>query len=190
MIGCIWHVLGALYGTRAKPGNHLVVYKGLNTRLQFCICNTKVTKSQWQRQRCVLFCALYTVYTDQCPPQGTSLEVSLPPYLPSSHAPPMIHSLAPLLPPSSARFVPPLLSSLRPCLRSFLTRSLRQPSPSSSTPAPSITHIIASSLDPPLAPISILHPVPLLPCLPPCPRFPIQCTPYVCLANCTVLCSA
>ena len=23
MIGCIWHVLGALYGTRAKLGNNL-----------------------------------------------------------------------------------------------------------------------------------------------------------------------
>ena len=26
MIGCIWHGLDALQGTRAKPGNHLVVY--------------------------------------------------------------------------------------------------------------------------------------------------------------------
>ena len=24
MIGCIWHGLDALQGTRAKPGNHLV----------------------------------------------------------------------------------------------------------------------------------------------------------------------
>ena len=29
MIGCIWHALGALQGTRAKPGNHLVLYKRL-----------------------------------------------------------------------------------------------------------------------------------------------------------------
>ena len=28
MIGCIWHGLDALQGTRAKPGNHLVMYKG------------------------------------------------------------------------------------------------------------------------------------------------------------------
>ena len=28
MIGCIWHGLDALQGTRAKPGNHLVVYNG------------------------------------------------------------------------------------------------------------------------------------------------------------------
>ena len=27
MIGCIWHGLDALQGTRAKPGNHLVIYK-------------------------------------------------------------------------------------------------------------------------------------------------------------------
>ena len=27
MIGCIWHGLDALQGTRAKPGNHLVMYK-------------------------------------------------------------------------------------------------------------------------------------------------------------------
>ena len=26
MIGCIWHGLDALQGTRAKPGNHLVLY--------------------------------------------------------------------------------------------------------------------------------------------------------------------
>ena len=29
MIGCVWHGLDALQGTRAKPGNHLVVYKGI-----------------------------------------------------------------------------------------------------------------------------------------------------------------
>ena len=29
MIGCIWHGLDALQGTRAKPGNHLVLYKGM-----------------------------------------------------------------------------------------------------------------------------------------------------------------
>ena len=27
MIGCIWHGLDALQGTRAKPGNHLIVDK-------------------------------------------------------------------------------------------------------------------------------------------------------------------
>ena len=28
MIGCIWHGLDALQGTRAKPRNHLVHYMG------------------------------------------------------------------------------------------------------------------------------------------------------------------
>ena len=33
MIGCIWHGLDALQGTRAKPGNHLVyIYRGLPWR--------------------------------------------------------------------------------------------------------------------------------------------------------------
>ena len=27
MIGCIWHGLDALQGTRSKPGNHLVMNK-------------------------------------------------------------------------------------------------------------------------------------------------------------------
>ena len=31
MIGCILHGLDALQGTRAKPGNHLVTYKLLQT---------------------------------------------------------------------------------------------------------------------------------------------------------------
>ena len=31
MIGCIWHGLDALQGTRAKPGNHLVIYKEIKT---------------------------------------------------------------------------------------------------------------------------------------------------------------
>ena len=31
MIGCIWHGLDALQGTRAKPGNHLVLYKNVRT---------------------------------------------------------------------------------------------------------------------------------------------------------------
>ena len=111
---------------------------------------------------CVVICAVY--HTGQCPPQDTSLAVSLPPYLPSSYAPPLLLSLARLLPLSSARFLPPLFPSLRPCLRSFPTRSLPQPSLSSSTPAPTLRHIISSSL-PPLAP-----PLPTLPLPPPSHR--------------------
>ena len=34
MIVCIWHGLDALQGTRAKPGNHLVLYKCMYDVLQ------------------------------------------------------------------------------------------------------------------------------------------------------------
>ena len=37
MIGCIWHGLDALQGTRAKPGNHLIVYK-----LNISTCRFKI----------------------------------------------------------------------------------------------------------------------------------------------------
>ena len=122
--------------------------------------NTKVAMAR--AALCVVLCARGCIlYTGQCPPQGTSLEVSLPPYLPSSHAPPFLLSLAPLFPPSSARFLPRLCPSLRPCLRSFLTRSLHQPSLPSSIPAPTLSHIIACSR-PPVAPS-----LPTLPLLPP-----------------------
>ena len=116
--------------------------------------NTKVAMAR--AALCVVLCAHSCIlFTVQCPPQGTSLEVSLPPYLPRS-------SLSPL-PPSSARFIPPLFPSLHPCLRSFLTRSLPQPSLPSSTPAPNLPHIIASSC-PLVAPSPYS---PLAPSLPP-----------------------
>ena len=43
MIGCIWHGLDALQGTRAKPGNHLVIYINLRRSrdclwLSLCVC--------------------------------------------------------------------------------------------------------------------------------------------------------
>ena len=38
MIGCIWHGLDALQGTRAKPGNHLVVNKGSFTGMDKLVC--------------------------------------------------------------------------------------------------------------------------------------------------------
>ena len=120
---------------------------------------------------CVAF-ALYTL----CPSQGTtplkfpSLHISL---LPGMLL--LLLSLAPLLSPSSARFLPPIFPSLRPCLRSFLTRSLPQPSLPPSTPVPTLPHTIASSLPRfpcsssphrPLAPSS--HPRSVLPCLHAC----------------------
>ena len=38
MIGCIWHV-GALQGTRAKPGNYLVSYILPCNAINHCIIN-------------------------------------------------------------------------------------------------------------------------------------------------------
>ena len=77
------------------------------------ILNTKVAMER--PALCVVLGAHCCImYTGQCPPQGTSLEVYLPPYLSSSHAPPVLLSLAPSLPPSSARFIPHLFPSLRP----------------------------------------------------------------------------
>ena len=48
MIGCIWHGLDALQGTRAKPGNHLVAYKAVY--LLHCIVTAPLSfppKSSW-----------------------------------------------------------------------------------------------------------------------------------------------
>ena len=137
----------------------------------------------------MLFCALYT---DQCPHQGTSLEVS-PPYRPSYIAP-LPRSVAPSL----LRSHPPSPLSLAPSMPTILPHSF----PSSTTPPfphsrsrPTSHHrcvTLPFSLPPhpPLAPSR--HPSSLLPCLPPCPpasRRPIICTPYVCLASCNALCS-
>ena len=146
---------------------------------------------------CVVYCILACVILRVPPLKFPS------PYIFSSHAPHLLFSLAPLLPPSPARFLPPLFSSLYPCLRSILTRSIPHPSLPSSTPGATLPHIIASSL-PPLAPPlphpplatslpPILHHSSFVPCLRPrlhVSRRPIQCTPYACLASCTVLCSA
>ena len=113
----------------------------------------------------VLFCALYS----QCPTQGTTLEVSLPPYRPSSHAP-LPRSVAP----SFIRSLPPSSLSLTPFLSSTLPPLPLPPSLTSSLP-----HSLPSSLAP-------SHPPSLLPCLPPClhaSRHPIQCTLYVCFGK-------
>ena len=133
---------------------------------------------------CFVRCILYT---GQCPPQGTSLEVSLPPYLPSFHAPPLLLSLAPSLLPSSARFLPPLFPSLRPFISSFLTRSIPQPFFHSRSHPPS-HHCF---LPPPPSPcflLPILHPS-LPGCLPPSNSLYTVCV-FGKLHCCTVLCSA
>ena len=135
---------------------------------------------------CTVYCILASVL------QGTSLEVSLPPYLPSSDGPPLLLLyLPPLLPLSSARFLPPLFPSLRPCIVPFIPHSFPFSTPHPSyTPAPTLPRTIASSLHP-LAP-SLHHP-PLVTSLPSSvlcrsfrasPPHPIQCTPCVWLASC------
>ena len=94
------------------------------------------------------------------------LPISLPPMLLPFSSPSLRCSL-----------LPPLASSLPSFLRSvhpFLTRSLPQPSLPSSTPAPTLPHIIASSrhLVPPSLPPSL--PLYLPPSLPPPPSLPLH----------------
>ena len=143
---------------------------------------------------CVVLCAVYCYWPVYMSSSG---------YLPWSFPPSLYHvlprsSLAPL-PPSSARFLHPLLPSLRPCLSSFPTRSLPQPFLHSRSHPPSHHRFLTPS-PPPLLPSSstlpLLHP-PLAPSLPssilpylPASCRPIQFTPYACLASYTVLCSA
>ena len=102
-----------------------------------------ILKSQWQGPRCVLFCTLYTVSS------SWHLPWSFPPspYLPSSHAPPLIFSPHPF--PSSTLLQPSLTSSILHSL------PLLPPSPPS-----------------PCSLLPILHCLP--PCLP-ASRRPIQC---------------
>ena len=116
--------------------------------------NTRNTKVAMARAAlCVVLCAHCCIlYTGQCPPQDTSLEVYLPPYVTSSHAPPFLISFAPSLPPSSTRFIPQSPLSFAPSIPTFLPHSF-----------PSSTY---SPLPPSLPPI--LHPASLLPCHPPC----------------------
>ena len=100
-----------------------------------------IPKTQWQGPRCVLYCVLTAVYRPvSCP--GTSLDVSVPPYVLSSHATPFRLSLAPLLPPYSARFLPSLFPSIRPCLTSSLPHvlPLLPPSPRCPCSLPPILH--------------------------------------------------
>ena len=133
------------------------------TRLQFVICNTKVAMPR--ATLCVVLCAIYIlyIYTGQCPPHGTSLEVSLRPpiSLPLTLLPaPLPRSVAPSL----LRSFPPSPLSLAQSMPTFLPHSF----PSSTLPPflhsrSNLPYIIDSSL-PPLAP-SLPHP-PLAPSLP------------------------
>ena len=154
-----------------------------------------IPKSEWQGPRCVLFCSLYTVYW----PVSSSgylpwiFPPSLSPFLPRSSLAPIPRSVAPSL----LRSLPSSPLSLAPSMPTYLPHS----SPSSTIPpflhsrshTPSHHRFLTPSPCslPPHPPV--IQPSVLLPCLPPClpaSRRPIQCTPYVCLACCTVLCSA
>ena len=121
----------------------------------FFIWNNKVSMA-----RGALWDGLLILYTGQCLPQDTSLEVSLPCSLSSS------------LNPSSARFLPPAVhASSRP----FLARQLHQSSlPQPSIPPLTLSACLASSLPPsPCSRPNRPSPCPSLPLsLPPPPSLP------------------
>ena len=100
------------------------------------------------------------LYTGQCHPQGTSLDVLLPPHLPSSHAPPLLLSLATLLPPPLASSLPSFPRSVHAYFPSSLVPFLNPPSLPPLPLPPSITSLLPHSV--PLPP-----PFPTLPLLPP-----------------------
>ena len=135
-----------------------------------------IPKSQWQGPRCVLFRALTAIlYTGQCPPRGTSLDVSIPPYIHISLPPTLLPFSSPSI---HCSLLPPLASSLlsfpRPAMHAFLPHSLSSstfpPFIHSRSHPPSHHLFITPSRCSPLSTCSlppILHPVSLLPCLPP-----------------------
>ena len=152
-----------------------------------------IPKCQGQEPRCWLFCALYTVHTGQCPPQGTSLEVSLPPLLPPF-----------LVPYLHARFLTPLSPSrppLSPCLVPSFPRSF-PPSTLPLYPIP-LPRIIDSSLPtlvpsiPPTLPCSLPPTLPRFFPAPPClpawhPRsnsmYTVRVHVCVCVRACVCVC--
>ena len=126
----------------------------------------------------------------QCPHHGTSLEVSLPPYLPSSHAPPCTSpSLRCILPPPLASSLPSFPRSVNVCsyVPSSLVPFLNPPSlpplplpPSLTSSIPHSLPLLNSLLHPPLVPslpsFLALSPPPSLPaCRPPCNAMYTMC---------------
>ena len=146
--------------------------------------NTRNTKVAMARAAlCVVLCAHCCImYTGQCPPQGTSLEVYLPPYLPSSHAPPFLLSLAPSL---LRSLLPPLASSLTSFLRPvhdyvpsslvpFINLPSLPPLPLPPSLTPSLPHALSLLTPPP----QLTPPPSLPPSLPPVlPTFPPSLPP-------------
>ena len=119
------------------------------------------------------------LYIGQCPHQGTSLEVSLPPYLPSSPAPPCTSpSLRCTLPPPLASSLPSFTHSVNSCnsVPSSLVPLLNPPSLHSRSHPPSHHRFLTPSpcsLPPPPSPSSLpsilprSFPASLPACLPP-----------------------
>ena len=142
---------------------------------------------------CVILSAVYCILASvllRVPPlKFPSLPISLPPILLPCSSPSIRSSLP-----------PPLVSSLPsfPCSVHAYAHSSFVPylNPASLPPLPlppSLTPSLPHSPHSPPLPHILHHPSSLLPCLHPCmsaSRRPIQCTPYVCLASCAVLCSA
>ena len=75
MIGCIWHGLDALQGTRAKPGNHLVINKTevhdmlyFNSSLAQCPNNeNRVSRASVFHKPTLLYCiVLIFIHRPKC----------------------------------------------------------------------------------------------------------------------------
>ena len=124
--------------------------------------NTRVAMAR--AALCVVLCAHGCIlYTGQCPPQGTSLEVSLPPSLPS---PTLLHLACPslrcsLLPPLASS-LPSFLRSGHACVPSSLVPFLNLPSLPPLQLPPSLTSSLSHAISLLLPPHS-----PLAPSLPP-----------------------
>ena len=163
-----------------------------------------ITKYQWK----VVGWFVNILFTGQCPPQDTSLEVSFPCSRPSSLNPSSVRFLPPAIHASSRPFLirslyqtslpqpslPPLMHSA--CLASSLPLSLPLLSPSIPPLVPSLPHHPLTPSLPLSLPCSIppiLLPFSLLACPPPClptARHPTQCTPCLCVWHAALYCVA
>ena len=107
---------------------------------------------------CTVYCILAIVL------QGTSLEVSLPPYLPSFDGPPLIAPLPPSVAPSLLLSLPPSPLPLAPSMHSSVHSSLVPFLNPPTLPILPLPHSLASLLP---RSIPLLPPSTTLPLLPP-----------------------
>ena len=176
-----------------------ITIQSLYTVYNFYICNTKVEMAR--ATLCVVLSAVYCILASvllRVPPlKFPSLPISLPPILLPCSSP----SLRSSLPPPLASSLPSFPRSVHAYAHSSFVPYLNPASLPPLPLPPSLTSSLPHSLpslppsphSPCLLPHILHHPSSLLPCLHPCmsaSRRPIQCTPYVCLASCAVLCSA